>query len=80
MSRQGEVVCLAASVPRARRSRSRLNAESKLTGTVHFDVEAGRVRDSEVQVDFAGDLKWGDSDKPPVLKTSFQHVVELVLR
>src|SRR5262249_37182250 len=50
---------------------------TKLTGTVRFDPKAHAVQGGSVQSEMAGELLFGNENKPAKMKLAFQHTLEL---
>lgn len=53
---------------------------SKLTGTLRFDAQAGRLATGETSLEMAGDLKLGTAANAAAVKVSFEHTLELEAR
>jgi hypothetical protein len=49
----------------------------RIAGNIRVDPKAGRVRSSDVQINMAGDLKFGSNDPPAAMRVEYEHKLEL---
>jgi hypothetical protein len=50
---------------------------AKLAGKVLFDPKAGAVQHGATQLDFGGDVRWGNGDNAVKFRVDFKHTLEL---